>query len=86
MVSNLLLSCSVGVVRSDVLFAICADARTLANASLRQRQGRTQTQQRFAIALAMSACPYCFSQESCILASLLRLKATWNKLIPNLNS
>ena len=56
MVSNLLLSCSVGVVRSDVLFAICADARTLANAS--------QTQQRFAIALAMSACPYCFSQES----------------------
>jgi len=78
MVSNLLLSCSVGVVRSDVLFAICADARTLANAS--------QTQQRFAIAIPMSACPYYFSQESSILASLLRLTATWNKLIPNLNS
>jgi hypothetical protein len=35
------------------------------------------SQQRFAIAPAMKAWSYCFSQESCTLASLLRLTATW---------
>jgi hypothetical protein len=42
------------MIQTTSVGAICADARGLANASLRQRQGRTQTQQRNAIALTPS--------------------------------
>jgi flagellar biosynthesis/type III secretory pathway protein FliH len=46
-----------GSLDEELSGAICADARRLANASLRQRQGRTQTQQRFAIALMLQLPP-----------------------------